>query len=230
MLSSLYFPCMLPRTAVVKQILLLQSFIFTSPPLCKSLSFSKRLKCGKSCKVTKKRTPLSQEICALPCIFESQLLMFLDIIQFIFWIFSLLVSGFRENSKAFEDGRFCPVAWTSLSIMGNFLSRTTWLWHDIFILGTAWTSLCSPLPSHSGGWWLCPQEPQAATHRWWLPTPSLFTSWYRGDCVNSNLEPPVASCGLSTSHFASLNFDFSSVKWNDNTEPLENTDGGQIKW
>ena len=84
MLSSLYFPCMLPRTAVVKQILLLQSFIFTSPPLCKSLSFSKRLKCGKSCKVTKKRTPLSQEICALPCIFESELLMFLDIIQFIF--------------------------------------------------------------------------------------------------------------------------------------------------
>lgn len=69
--------------------------------------------------------------------------------------FSLLVSGFRENSKAFEDGRFFPVAWTSLSIMGNFLSRTTWLCHDMFILGTAWTSLCSPLPSHSGRWWQC---------------------------------------------------------------------------
>lgn len=163
MLSSLYFPCMLPRTAVVKQILLLQSFIFTSPPLCKSLSFSKRLKCGKSCKVTKKRTPLSQEICALPCIFESELLMFLDIIQFIFWIFSLLGSGFRENSKVFEDGKFCPGAWTSLSIMRNFPSRTTWLCRDMFILGTSWTSLCSPLPSHSGGWRQCafrsPKQP-----------------------------------------------------------------------
>lgn len=50
MLSPLYFSCMLPGELLLRsKILLLLSFIFTSPLCFANLSLSKRLKCSRNC-------------------------------------------------------------------------------------------------------------------------------------------------------------------------------------
>lgn len=147
MLSSLYFPCMLPRTAVVKQILLLQSFIFTSPLLCKPLSFSKRLKCGKSCKVTKKWTPLSQQICPPTTamylwVTAANVSWYKPVFPLIFFC-SPGIRAYRKISKCSRMGDFALMheppflSWGACCQVAHKYEVTC------SFLGTAWTSLYS---------------------------------------------------------------------------------------
>lgn len=158
--------------------------------------------------------------------------MFLDTIQFLknfsFFFFPPDSWAYRKIS-VFGDGRFCPDAWTALTIMGSSQSRSTNVKHKseydmtCSFLGAIWISHCSYCHITGEGC-ECYRVPPwvPSSHLPMVTTPSLHVHIIvqRGQW---RFKPRSTPC---TEVFGqvTLNLNFSSVKWNENTQPLEGMD------